>query len=189
MEINDIKYGLETQFHMLRHVEFISKQFMNELQSAGYSCSQIEKELAEPGSRFSRSFAENIPQLLEKIFKYGFVERKGSNGNLILNGFAPKIDFLAGIGTKSVISINDLSYQQQQKIVIKNNRGVDLLHLELDTLPSTLEYTVILKPVEDGYIFITAFPGDPAMPLPNPAMSQDLFDECKLYWEGHVFLS
>ena len=65
---------------------------------------------------------------------------------------------------------------------------MQLLHYHVDQLPDTAEYTVILKPTNQRPVFITAFPGPPAMPLPDPAMEQSLYVKCKSYWESHVFL-
>ena len=57
-----------------------------------------------------------------------------------------------------------------------------------DVIPSSHEYTIILKPIESSLIFITAFPGPPAMPLPDFKMERSLFEACELYWNQHVFL-
>ena len=188
MEINEILYGIDSQYHMLRHFESSSNELIKELINLGYTTKQIERELREPGSRFSRSFATDIPTLLEMVFINGFSTQIGSNGNIILNGSVIEKDYVSGIGTKSVVSVKDLGDLERIRIFIKKNRGVDLLHLEVDVLPSTLEFTIILKKVSSGYVFITAFPGEPAMPLPDIKMENSLFDQCRRYWDDHVFL-
>ena len=188
MEIDEINYGIESQFHMLRHFESPSDELKQQLINSGYSMIQIESELNEPGSRFWRSFATDISSLLDKAFACGFSTQIGSNGNIILNGRAKKEDYSLGIGTKSVISIEDLEELNRSRIFIKKNRGTDLLHFEVETLPTTLEFTIILKKTSTSYIFITAFSGEPAMPLPSYDMPNELRKQCQDYWATHVFL-
>jgi len=188
MEIDEINYGIESEFHMLRHFESPSVELTQKLIDSGYSRIQMEAELNEPGSRFWRSFATDILSLLHQIFFNGFSTQIGSNGNIILNGMVKSADYSGGIGTKSVISIEDIEDQNRSRIFFKKNRGIDLLHLEVEILPTTIEFTIILRKTSNNYIFITAFPGEPSMPLPTYDMSNDLRKQCQDYWATHVFL-
>lgn len=188
MEINQIDYTLVNQFHMLRHFQDASDILIEQLRHSGYSEGEIKTELSEPGSRFYKNFAVDINSLLEKIFKYEFTETTGANGNLVLTGKADSSDFIGGVGSKSVVSIADLIESEKGKVFLKKNRGINLMHLNVDELPTTLDYTVILKLVNGRFIFITAFPGEPAMPLPDHKLESSLYEQCKQYWDNHVFL-
>ena len=84
--------------------------------------------------------------------------------------------------------MDTLSQEQKDKITFQTNRGLDLMHLQVDQLPPSNAYVLILKPIETGYHFITAFPGDEGMPLPYETLPEDLRKECKAYWDRHVFL-
>lgn len=188
MEIKDIKYGIETQYHMLRHFVGITPELRDELLAAGRTKEAIERELNEPGSRFYPNFAHDIKGLLTRALEEGYDEETGANGNMMLKGYADPSIFSKGVGTLSVAHLKDIPEQQRDRIYFKENRGVDVMHFQVDQLPSTHEYTIILKPTKSSLIFITAFPGPPAMPIPDFKMEKSLFDTCELYWNQHVFL-
>ena len=188
MRLDDINIGIQSQFHMLRHFVGITPELRDELLAAGRTKEAIEKELNEPGSRFYPDFAHDIKGLLTRILDNGYQEETGSNGNMILKGSADPSIFSKGVGTLSVAHLQDIPEQQRDRIYFKENRGVDLMHFQVVSLPSTHEYTIILKPTESSLIFITAFPGPPAMPLPDFKMEKSLFEVCELYWNQHVFL-
>jgi len=44
------------------------------------------------------------------------------------------------------------------------------------------------EPAVDHWIFITAFPGPPALPIPDFRMSPELNEACQTFWDEHVFL-
>ena len=92
------------------------------------------------------------------------------------------------VGEHGVAEMDTLTQAQKDKISLQNNRGLDLMHLQVDQLPPTNAYVLILKPIENGYNFITAFPGDEGMPLPYETLPEDFRKECKAYWDRHVFL-
>jgi hypothetical protein len=188
MEKNSIKFNAATEFHMLRHFSGPKETYIKYFTSLGKSVFEIEKELNEVGSRFIPPFATNIQQIIDRVFSFGFIEELGVNGNKILKCTVSKEHFPNGIGSQSVIPINSLSPIQREQIFYKENRGIKLKHLEVDEMPSTTEFCVILKPHKSEYIFITSFPGNQAMPLPNHKMEKILYEECKLFWENHVFL-
>jgi hypothetical protein len=47
---------------------------------------------------------------------------------------------------------------------------------------------LILKPITEGYEFISAFSGESAMPIPDYKMTKPQFDACKKFWDKQVFL-
>lgn len=188
LNANNIKYTLANQMHMLRHFEGLSDALDASLLRAGYTAKGIKKELTEPGSRFFRTFAADIPSLLERVFQYPLKEIPGDNGNLLLHGVVDRTDFPNGIGSSGVLPLTGIPSEEKSRIFIRRNRGIDLLHLEVEKVPSTHEFTLVLRPTNHGHVFITAFPGPPSMPLPNHRLKKPIYEQCKAYWQNHVFL-
>jgi hypothetical protein len=87
-----------------------------------------------------------------------------------------------------VVPINEISADQKSQIFYEKNRNFPLSLLLVDVLPVTNQCTLILKPSVDGYVFISAFSGESAMPIPDYKMTKAQFDACKNFWDQHVFL-
>lgn len=186
---SQITYNLDTSFHMLRHLSCLSDELEKELLSKGYTKLQIEESLTAPGSRFDSPFADSVALLLDRVFDDStFTESAGLNGNVLIHAQVKSERFPTGVGDCGVVSKSALDEDSRPRIYWKKNRGVALMHLDVPALPRTGEYTLILKPATDHYIFITAFPGPPALPLPDPKMSAELLTACREYWVEHVFL-
>jgi hypothetical protein len=174
---------------MLRHFKEIPASLKEQLFAKGYSQAEIEESLHAPGSRFGSQFVNSIDQLLDRLFTdCTYSVREGLNGNLLVHAVLSIDKFQTGVGTCGVVSIDSLEESQRSKVYRKKNRDVMLWHLDVKELPKTGEFTLILKPTNDHFIFITAFPGPPAMPLPDHRMSNELYDACGTYWDKHVFL-
>lgn len=188
MEKDKIRYNLANEFHMLRHFVGITNELYAKLIKSSITVESIERELREPGSRFYPEFAINIQELLERASLYVYEEEIGVNGNIVLKGKVDPIRYLNGIGTLSVVHIDTIPEENRYLLYMQKNRGVDLLHYKVHTLPSTHDYTIILKPTKSRPVFITAFPGPPSMPLPESSLEKSLYDQCKAYWDRHVFL-
>ena len=187
IDIQSIQYNLKSEFHMLRHFETIDNATQEELLSNGYALSQIQQELTLPGSKFFSHFANDIKEVLEKVLKHPYKKSTGINGNHIIESEMPITDYPNGIGTKAVVSLDEISKEQQVQIFYEKNRGFPLAHLVVDLLPITNQCTLILKPIPEGYAFISAFSGESAMPIPDFKMTNEQFDACKAYWDKHVF--
>jgi hypothetical protein len=188
MEKDSIRINTQSEFHMLRHFSGHKEAYIQYFIAHGKTVLEIEKELIEIASRFVPDFASSIAQIIDRVFSFGFNEEVGLNGNKILKCIVSKQYFPNGIGFNSVLPITSLTSAQREEIFYKENRGIKLKHLKVDEMPLTSEFCVILKPHKAEYIFITAFPGNQAMPLPNHQMSKLLYEECKTFWENHVFL-
>lgn len=188
LEPTKIKYRIDNAFHMLRHFEGVDEQLHASLLKAGHVEKAIQATLTLPGSRFFANFASDIPGLLNQLFQYPFVVLETGDRNIQLNGQVSRTDFPDGIGTKGVINMDELSETQRAGIFLKKNRGLDLLHLQVDGIPPTWEFTLVLRPTQQGHVFITAFPGPPAMPLPQRRLGRKRQEECKAFWDRHVFL-
>ena len=188
LQIDKISYIPQSQFHMLRHFESVDDATLQLLLNNGYNQNQIQQELSLPGSKFFSHFANDINELLEKILQHPYQKSTGLNGNHIIESSMPFDEYPNGIGTKAVVSIDDISSAQKAQIFKEKNRNYKLAHLLVDTLPITNQCTLILKPIPEGYAFITAFSGGSAMPIPDYKMSKSQFNACKAFWDGHVFL-
>ena len=173
---------------MLRHFEGVDEQLQSNLLRAGHVEKTIQAALTLPGSRFFSQFASDIPGLLNRVFNYPFMMLETGDRNIQLNGKVSPTDFPDGIGTRAVMPVDELSASERAGIFLQKNRGLDLLHLQVDKIPPTWEFTLVLRPTQQGHVFITAFPGPPALPLPQHRFSRKRHDECKAFWDTHVFL-
>jgi len=188
IEINSVQFNLQSEFHMLRHFESVDDNTMKQLLDNGYTQNQIQEELLLPGSKFFSHFANDIKELLEKVLQHPYQKSTGINGNHIIESEMPMTEYPNGIGNKAVVSLDEISKEQQAQIFYEKNRGFPLAHLLVDELPVTNQCTLILKPIPEGYAFISAFSGESAMPIPDFKMTSAQFDGCKAYWDRHVFL-
>jgi hypothetical protein len=173
---------------MLRHFEGMDEQLQSNLLRAGHVEKTIHAALTLPGSRFFSNFALDISGLLNRVFHYPFDLMETGDRNIQLNGQVPPTDFPNGIGTRAVVPVDELSASERAGIFLRKNRALDLLHLQVDKIPPTWEFTLVLRPTQQGHVFITAFPGQPALPLPKHRFSRKKYDECKAFWDAHVFL-
>jgi len=188
LEPTKIKYRIDNALHMLRHFEGVDEQLQANLLRAGHVEKTIQAALTLPGSRFFADFASDIPGLLNRIFHHPFVVLETGDRNIQLNGKVPPSDFPQGIGTRAVIHVDELTATEKAGVFLRKNRGLDLLHLAVDRIPHTWEFTLVLRPTQQGHVFITAFPGPPAMPLPQHRLGRKRQEECKAFWDKHVFL-
>jgi hypothetical protein len=173
---------------MLRHFEIIDNATQEDLLSNGYALSQIQQELTLPGSKFFSHFANDIKELLKKVLQHPYKKSTGINGNHIIESEMPTTEYPNGIGTKAVVSLEEISKEKLSQIFYEKNRNFPLAHLLVDELPVTNQCTLILKPIPEGYAFISAFSGESAMQIPDYKMTNTQFDACKAYWDKHVFL-
>ena len=188
IDISFITFNLQSEFHMLRHFENVNSLIQLNLIREGYTQKEIEQELLLVGSKFNSTFATDISSLLKRFIQYPTNETIGSNGNLVIECKVSEPDFPNGIGTKAVIPIQDIPEVERRFVYLKKNRDVDLLHYKIEVFPTTNTCTLILKPLKSGYLFISAFPGGAAMPIPQISMDLALYTSCKEFWDQHVFL-
>lgn len=185
----EVRLGSESEFHMLRHFSSVEEGMLANIRGKGHSRREIDDMLNAPGSRFHATFADSIDGLLEILFKYPFRMNEGISGNLELEWGFPMAEYPSGVGTRSVSSMESLSEEQRRSVYILKNRGMDLLHLDVEALPATWDCCLVLKRIKAGFLFITAFPGNPALPLPYAGMEPAALAACSEYWDSHVFLA
>ncbi len=188
IDISFIKFNLQSEFHMLRHFEKVNTLIYENLIREGYTQKEIDEELLMVGSKFNSTFATDISSLLKRFIQNPTKETIGSNGNFVVECQVSESDFPDGIGTKAVIPIEEISEENRSSLYLKKNRDWEMLHLKVDVLPSTQFCTLILKPLKSGYLFISAFPGQAALPIPSVKMDIVMFNSCKEFWDNHVFL-
>jgi hypothetical protein len=175
---------------MLRHFMIRDEEAMvDQMAGRGYAPEAVREEMRSPGSRFMPNFADTVDTLLDRLFEFPQKTERGLNGNIQLEAEVPEADFPHGIGTLSVVPVSSLSPKERVNIHIRPNRGVDLMHLRVSALPVCWNFSVLLRPSEDEYQFITGFPGSPGMPLPNSNMDKSLYEACLQYWNTHLFLT
>ncbi len=188
IEREEIQTGSDTEFHMLRHFTEVSPGMMASVLAKGHSEEEVGEMLKAPGSRFHAAFANSMEDLLMVLFEKPYRIKTGISGNLELFWRMSEQEFPTGVGTLSVVPYEELSELDKQKCHLERNRGMDLKHLDVATLPDTWECSLILKKINAGYLFITAFPGLPALPLPDKRMDSGVYEACKKFWDKQVFL-
>jgi len=188
MDWENIRFKIDTEFHLLRHFRTVSPELTHRLMEAGYMQEQIAEVLSLPGSKFHNDFATNINDLIDRLKNAVVEEDTGLNGNRIITADFPRDIHKEGIGTLAILPFIDLDPDQQGKVYLAENRGYLLKHLEISNLPYTWQLTMILATAADGLRLITAFPGTPGLPLPNEQMNKDMYEQCEAFWDKQVFL-
>lgn len=188
MDFKDIRYKVETEFHLLRHFAGVSDADTARLIEAGYTLAQIQEQLDLPGSRFHASFAQDLPALIRCLEKANIIFETGSNGNIICIAAFSQEEFPNGIGTVSLLHTEEIESSVQKKIYVQLNRGILMNHLDVPELPATRQCSIILSQNNGNHFVVSAYPGPPGMPVPNENMSPDLYNRCKKFWDEHVFL-
>ncbi|MEY2901724.1 MAG: hypothetical protein RLY89_830 [Bacteroidota bacterium] len=183
-----IAYNDHTLFHMLRHFESINDGAKDCLIKRGYGHQTMEAALQMPGSKFHAAFAQDL-KMLEKQLTLGQKLSQETVGKYlqVQLSFDP-VQFPQGIGNLGVVPFTNLSKLNARALVKKANRDVLLQHAIVDQLPPTWEMSLILKPQQNYYLLITAFPGTRSLSIPNTKMNDADFKASTLYWENHVFL-
>jgi len=188
MDLGQVVIPEEVRFHMLRHFQQPSTQMLVEIKAAGKTDAEIGAELSISGSRFFPAFASSPEEVISHLATGDFEKAAGMNGNWLLHATVCGTEFPSGVGSLSVLPLEELTENQKEKLYIDNTRGAELWHLRVEKLPPTWEYTAIIKPSDSGMILLSAFPGPAGMPVPAKSMNNDLYEHCRAFWENHVFL-
>ena len=188
MDFKDIRYKIETEFHLLRHFSGLSGADEKRMVAAGFTHEQIQEQLALPGSRFYASFAQDLPALIRRLEKANLIYQTGSNENIICTATFSQEEFPDGIGTVSVLHTEEIESSRQKNIYVLPNRGILMNHLDVPELPVTRQCSIILSQNNGNHFVVSAYPGPPGMPVPNEKMNAALYEQCKKFWDEHVFL-
>lgn len=184
-----ISYNDGTLFHLLRHFSIVNENAIQCLIDRGYSEALIDENLQIPGSKFHNFFATDIKSLMLQCDTIKEITNLRQNGYLHVSYEFESLNFPKGIGTLGVISLEALKSLTSSQPVLKKNRGHLLLHVTVSKFPTTNLLTLVLKEQQSSNFLITAFPGPTTLPFPSKKFSAEFNEECKLFWEQHVFLS
>ena len=184
-----ISYNDGTLFHLLRHFSIVNQNAIQCLIDRGYSEALIDENLQIPGSKFHNFFATDIKSLMLQCDTIKEITSLRQDGYLHVSYEFESLKFPKGIGTLGVISLEALKSLKSSQPVLKKNRGHLLQHATVSKLPTTNLLTLVLKEQQSSNFLITAFPGPTILPLPSTKFSAEFNEECKLFWEQHVFLT
>ena len=128
-----------------------------------------------PGSKFYVESPEDLLNMAQQLFPETFSNAKpDADGRIRISLTFPK-----EIGVSNVVSIEELTEEERNRIEIVDRQGRKVRSVKTDRVIPTHECQIILS--EDWHL-ITMFPGEMAPPLPE---SPDIHDE---YWDNHVFI-
>ena len=128
-----------------------------------------------PGSKF---YARSPEELLDKAMT--LFPDKFRDAKLDADGrYRISLTFPEEIGVSKVVSIDELTDEEINRIKIIDRQGRKVRSVKTDRIIPTHECQIILS--EDWHL-ITMFPGEMAPPLPE---SPDIHDD---YWDYHVFI-
>ena len=128
-----------------------------------------------PGSKFYSSSPDILIEEAKRLFPDTFSNAKpNSDGKIMLS-----IIFPGEIGVSNVVSVDELTDEEKERIEIIDRNGKMVRSVKTDRIIPTNECQIILS---SDWHLITMFPGEMAPPLPD---SPDIHDE---YWDNHVFI-
>ncbi len=188
MNFHQLTYNDHTLFHMLRHFEYVNELARECLKDRGYSMGVIDENLAIPGSKFHETFANDIKSLVEqlKLGKAIQILKRKKYREIIFD--FNQTEFTNGIGTLGVCNQNELNALNASEPKLKMNRGIQLWHATISKMPTINQLTLVVKKQSTAWYLITAFPGLPALPLPQKNMNPIDLELSKQYWADKVFL-
>jgi hypothetical protein len=188
MNFHQLTYNDHTLFHMLRHFEYVNELARECLKDRGYSMGVIDENLAIPGSKFHETFANDIKSLVEqlKLGKAIQILKRKKYREIIFD--FNQTEFTNGIGTLGVCNQNELNALNASEPKLKMNRGIQLWHATISKMPTINQLTLVVKKQSTSWFLITAFPGLPALPLPQKNMNPIDLELSKQYWADKVFL-
>jgi hypothetical protein len=188
--IRKAKFTTENQLHCLRHFEIPDQDEIKRLASVfKISEEEIKINYEIPGSRFISSFAKTPDVCFNLMKKYlGSASVRNEYSGVLTAIFEfPKNDFKDGIGYTNVISIEQLSDDDQKRIKYIDRDGVKVGVISSEA--KFITWKVVLVVDTKNYPSVaTMYPGEPAPPLPDPeALTGDELEESRNFWETHVF--
>lgn len=127
------------------------------------------------GSMFFSKSPEDLLEEAMQLFPRIFRKAKPENDGRI----RISLTFPDEIGVSNVVSIEELTEEEKNRIEIIDRQGRKVRSVKTDRVIPTNECQIILS--EDWHL-ITMFPGEMAPPLPE---TPDIHDE---YWDNHVFI-
>ena len=183
----------ETQFHILRHFNVINLLYKNELKE-NLSCSneKIEEQLKLTGSKFNYEFAINPKELINRIIekdkslKPEIIEKQDK---IIIQIQYSKNKHINGIGTDSIININELSAVEKKSIQTEK-RNENIVKTIKRKFEKTWQLNLIIGITDKNKYYIrTIFAGKFAPAFPNKEnQSHEEYSTSKVFWKKHLFI-
>lgn len=128
-----------------------------------------------PGSKFYAESPEDLLNLAQQLFPGTFSNAKpDADGRIRIS-----LTFPEEIGVSNVVSIEELTEEERNRIVIVDRQGRKVRSVKTDRVLPTHKCQIVLSP---DWHLITMFPGEMAPPLPP---SPDIHND---YWDNHVFI-
>ena len=128
-----------------------------------------------PGSKFYSESPEDLLEDAMHLFPDVFRKAKlDDDGRIRIS-----LTFPREIGVSNVVSIDELTVEEQSKIEIIDRNGKKVRSVKTDRIIPTKKRQIVLS---SDWHLITMFPGELAPPLPD---SPDIHDE---YWDNHLFI-
>lgn len=128
-----------------------------------------------PGSKFYCESPDALIELAKQQFPNAFKNAKpDADGRYRIS-----LTFPNEIGVSNVVSIDELTDKERDRIEIIDRQGKKVRSVKTDRVIPTHDCQIILS--ADWHL-ITMFPGEMAPPLPD---SLDIHDD---YWDNHVFI-
>lgn len=128
-----------------------------------------------PGSKFYAKSPEELLDRAMALFHEKFREAlPDADGR-----FRISLSFPEEIGVSNVVSIDELTDKERERIEIIDRQGKKVRSVKTNRIIPTHDCQIILS---KDWELITMFPGEMAPPLPD---SPDVHDD---YWDNHVFI-
>jgi hypothetical protein len=188
LNIPYFEFSLKRQFHCLRHFSFHNLEQVNFLHN-NFSCfhpQEIKEQLEMVGSKFNKEFAQQPIDILNSLVKASFTQREIGNNKILLQLSFSSKDFPYGIGNSALISLSELSVQQQAAKYKVNRSNYEVWTCEVAELPTTNLLSIIALKQENTLQMVTLFPGDYAPAFPKGKCDSEEMN--RVFWEGHCLL-
>lgn len=177
----EIRCAVDTLYHCLTHFEQIDEDIVDTLLQAGYSITQIKKQLEKPGSRFRASFGRSPMQVFDKL--------KSAYPEVFRNLPAPdsdgriRLSFVLNeqVGTDGVVAADTLSPEELSTMHKEDRNGIEVKMVTMSRMVFTKECQLVLAIDDDCCHIITLYPGIKAPPLPKSG-------EADPFWDSHCFV-
>lgn len=192
-DIENARFGVEIQFHLLRHFAKLDKPYVDGLlQTSNYTLAEIEEQLKVPGSKFNYSFTPN-PIVLFNIIKNYLQEQETKcewkdNRCEITIEFDTK-QYPDGVGVDGIINIEQLIPEELKTLTSTLRFGKPIMVVEKEKVPAWTVNIILLKEREQTMIK-SIFPGIYAPPLPDlHFQASEDYQRSLLFWNKHAFIS
>ena len=138
------------------------------------------------GSTFNKDFVENSFELIRyisvRVKKRNFKLKINENELVLIINDQDKI-----VGFDALMAIQDLTNEEQKRIIVKKRFGFDVKSLEKEANETSVLRAIFRK--NEIYELKTIFPGTYAPPFPmESTQSMEEFKLSTVFWDEHILL-